>query len=85
MILLLIGFALLIITIGFCIVTIEEEISVVLSIGIFLFSVIGLACIAGYVSNTPTALDVYQGKTELQITYKGTTPIDSIVVFKNEQ
>ena len=33
---------------------------------------------------TPTALDVYKGKTELQITYKGTISIDSVVVFKNK-
>ena len=26
----------------------------------------------------------YKGKTELQITYKGTIPIDSVVVFKNK-
>ena len=35
-------------------------------------------------SITPTALDVYKGKTELQITYKGTIPVDSVVVFKNK-
>lgn len=34
--------------------------------------------------NQPTAIDVYKGKTELQITYKGTIPVDSIVVFKNK-
>ena len=34
--------------------------------------------------NQPTAIDVYKGKTELQITYKGTIPVDSVVVFKNK-
>lgn len=32
----------------------------------------------------PTALDVYQGKTTLEITYKDSIPVDSVVVFKDE-
>ena len=32
----------------------------------------------------PTALDVYQGKTTLEITYRDSIPIDSVVVFKDE-
>ena len=32
----------------------------------------------------PTALDVYQGKTTLEIIYRDSIPIDSIVVFKEE-
>lgn len=34
--------------------------------------------------NTPTSLDVYKGKTTLEITYKDSIPIDTIVVFKDE-
>lgn len=34
--------------------------------------------------NVPTAMDVYQGKTTLEITYKDSVQIDSIVVFKDE-
>lgn len=30
----------------------------------------------------PTAMDVYKGKTTLQITYKNNIPIDSTVVYK---
>lgn len=30
----------------------------------------------------PQAIDVYRGKTTLQITYKGNIPIDSTVVYK---
>ena len=30
----------------------------------------------------PTAIDVYQGKTTLEITYKDGVPVDSIVVWK---
>lgn len=31
----------------------------------------------------PTAIDVYRGKTTLEITYKDKIPIDSTVVWKN--
>ena len=34
--------------------------------------------------NTPTAMDVYQGKTTFQITYEDSIPVDSVVVFKPE-
>lgn len=34
--------------------------------------------------NIPTATDVYQGKTSLEITYRDSIPVDSIVVFKDE-
>ena len=36
-------------------------------------------------ANKPTAMDVYQGKTTLEITYKDSVAIDSIVVFKNKE
>ena len=32
--------------------------------------------------NRPTAMDVYQGKTTLEITYKDGVPVDSVVVWK---
>ena len=32
--------------------------------------------------NTPMAIDVYQGKTTLEITYRDSIPVDSVVVFK---
>lgn len=32
----------------------------------------------------PTALDVYRGKTTLEITYRDGVAIDSVVVFKNK-
>jgi hypothetical protein len=32
----------------------------------------------------PTAMDVYQGKTTLEITYRDSIPVDSIVVWKPE-
>ena len=36
-------------------------------------------------ANKPTAMDVYQGKTTLEITYRDGNPIDSVVVFKNKE
>ena len=35
--------------------------------------------------NHPTAMDVYQGKTTLEITYKNGIAIDSVVVFKDKE
>lgn len=35
-------------------------------------------------SKYPTALDVYRGKTTLEVTYIDNVPIDSVVVFKNK-
>ena len=31
---------------------------------------------------TPTALDVYRGKTTLEVTYRDSVAIDSVVVYK---
>lgn len=50
-----------------------------------LFSIILIVVIAiqlGFASDVPSALNVYQGKTTLQITYRDSIPIDSVVVFK---
>jgi len=35
--------------------------------------------------NIPSALDVYQGKTTLRITYQDSIAVDSIVVFKEKE
>lgn len=40
------------------------------------------AGLISHVTDTPTAMDVYQGKTEIQYTMKGSEKTDSIVVFK---
>lgn len=40
------------------------------------------AGLISHVTDTPTAMDVYQGKTEIQYTMKGSVKTDSIVVFK---
>ena len=49
--------------------------------------VIGLGVLLGYLAwlnniKTPTALDVYRGKTTLEITYRDSVAIDSTVVYK---
>jgi hypothetical protein len=49
--------------------------------------IIGFGILLGYLawlnnSNTPTALDVYRGKTTLEITYRDSVAIDSTVVYK---
>lgn len=33
----------------------------------------------------PQAIDVYRGKTTLEITYRNGVPVDSVVVFKTEK
>ena len=44
---------------------------------------IGTLCISeGLRITTPQAIDVYRGKTTLEITYKDSIPIDTVVVFK---
>ena len=48
-----------------------------------LFGIISFICVV-YIANQPTALNVYEGKTELEITYKGKIPVDSVVVYKNK-
>ena len=43
------------------------------------FLIIG-GCI--HICKYPSAIDVYRGKTTLQITYKNNVPIDTTVVYK---
>lgn len=52
--------------------------SVPVSIILFLVIII-IACSE---SEEPKAIDVYQDKTTLEITYKDSVPVDSVVVFK---
>ena len=49
------------------------------------YSLIALCtvCVCGIISiSTPKAIDVYRERTTLEITYKDSVPIDSVVVFK---
>lgn len=53
------------------------------NIWIFILGMIaGIVFLLGIFSYEPTAMDVYQGKTTLKVTYKNNVPIDSVVVFK---
>lgn len=57
------------------------------SFGLFTLTIIGAVFVYNCIFNSldednPKALDVYRNKTELQITYKGDEPVDTIVVFK---
>ena len=48
-----------------------------------LFSCWALASFVSLVEyNEPTAIDVYRGKTTLEITYRDSVAIDSVVVYK---
>jgi hypothetical protein len=47
--------------------------------------IIPLMLLIYFIGTTPTALHVYQGRTTLEITYKDSIPIDSVVVFKDKK
>jgi len=66
--------------VGIAMVTNEDSSGVLLSIiGAIVFTV----CLMETLSdNKPTALDVYRGKTTLEITYRDSVAIDSTVVYK---
>ena len=48
---------------------------------LFVYSFLVLLLLLSYVYK-PKAIDVYRGKTTLEITYKDRVPIDSTVVWK---
>ena len=48
---------------------------------LFVYSFVVLLLLLSYVYK-PKAIDVYRGKTTLEITYKDRVPIDSTVVWK---
>ena len=71
----IIGFIIIVTVIEIWALKIEEDDKTALSIAL---------SIMVFISDYPTALDIYKCKTKSQITYKGITPIDSVVVFKNK-
>ena len=60
------------------------------NIGMLILGTLAVICIyvaltdysCPHSKNTPTALDVYRGKTTLEITYRDSVAIDSTVVYK---
>ena len=56
-------------------------------VGLLVGAIIVMASvfITMFTSPIPTAIDVYRGKTDLEITYRNGEIVDSTVVFKNEK
>lgn len=77
-----IGFIIVVSIIVFYTFIIIEEDHTVLAIVFLPIVVIGLLLILEDIIDTPTALDVYKGKTELRITYDGKVPVDTVVIYK---
>ena len=48
------------------------------------FATIMVYCALVIYGCSPQAIDVYRGKTTLEITYKDSIPVDSVVVFKDK-
>ena len=55
--------------------------TIALCVSCFLFTGILLTAV---LSDTPSAIDVYRGKTALEITYRDSVAVDSVVVFKEK-
>lgn len=59
-----------------------ESKTVAYIVGLLGAYLIVLAILYHYQDKRPSAIDVYRGKTTLEITYKDGVPVDSVVVFK---
>ena len=63
----------------------DFDLGVFLGIVISVFSVIEIGIVSDILAEQiPTALDVYRGNTELEITSANGIPTDTVVVFKNK-
>ena len=60
------------------------DIAIALFVCIILSVLVGALMAIKINTSEPTAIDVYRGNTTLEITYRDSIPIDSIVVFKNK-
>lgn len=54
------------------------------AIYICILSIVGLIFTIYNTCSDIPAIEVYRGNTELEITYKNDTPIDTVVVWKNK-
>lgn len=82
-ILILIGVSILGLWIAVCL---DEESSPHIATGLlllFILYIVFLLCLRSHNISTPSAMDVYQGKTELKYTVQGGEITDSVVVYKN--
>ena len=59
-------------------------IELILFMLIFSIILVFMTLIVTSLKEEPKAIDVYRGKTTLEITYKDKMPIDSTVVWKNK-
>ena len=51
----------------------------------FIIGWLGMMILTIVIDNQlPSAMDVYRGKTTLEITYRDSIPVDSVVVFKTK-
>ena len=80
-----IGIIIVFIVIGICTTIINEDRNIIWASVLLVIAFIGEAFIIYDINNTPTALDVYEGNTELRITYEGKIPVDTIVIYKKEK
>ena len=77
-----IGIIIVFIVIGICTTIINEDRNIIWASILLVIAFIGEIFIIYDINNTPTALDVYRGNTELRITYEGKIPVDTIVIYK---
>jgi hypothetical protein len=80
-----IGIILIIVGIFFILVLTQEDYQSIIALPIILIICGVMICKTGIDKNTPTALDVYRGKTTLEITYRDSVAVDSVVVFIQSQ
>lgn len=83
---LVVGIIMLVVAIAMCLtlgIFYDTSVDKGIFIIMLLLSIIGTLIIDTSISQvSPKAIDVYRGKTTLQITYQDSIPIDSVVVFK---
>ena len=77
-----IGIIIVFIVIGICTTIINKDRNIIWASILLVIAFIGEVFIIYDINNTPTALDVYEGNTELRITYEGKIPVDTIVIYK---
>ena len=79
-----IGLIIVFAIVSVCATIIKEKGNTIISIVLLIVAFIGLLFVNYDINNTPTALDVYKGNTELRIIYEGKVPVDSVVIFKKK-
>ena len=81
---LLITFVILLLILGISVaIVIEDDGADISIILIGILSIVAITLIVLQLSE-PKPIDVYRGKTTLEITYKDSIPVDSTVVWKNK-